>query len=120
MDWEDYRRFRKAFLRAVDTSLYPERHLDMLVHSGLGIFMCEDDAAIIFEVKVYPSGAKDVHGLVAAGNIETIVNRLIPRAEQWGRDHGCVGALIESRPGWARVLKNEGYETFQVSVRKAL
>lgn len=118
--WEDYRRFRKAFLRAMDTRLYTDRYLDMLVYSGLGIFMCEPDAAIVFEVKIYPTGAKDVHGIVAAGNLETIIESLIPRAEEWGRQHGCIGALIESRAGWAKVLKAKGYETHQVSVRKEL
>ena len=33
---------------------------------------------------------------------------------------GCVFAIIESRPGWARALKQQGYEPYQVAVRKAL
>lgn len=120
MMWNDYQRFRDGFLKGMDPDLYPARHLDSLVYAGLAHFMFADDAAIVFESKFYPSGLRDVHGLIAAGNADTIANALIPRAEQWGKDHGCAGAIIESRPGWARVLKGRGYETHQVSVRKVL
>lgn len=117
----DYHRFRDQFLEAMDPRLYTGRYLDDLVlYSGDAKFLCTDDAAIIFEVKVYPTGAKDVHGLIAAGNMETIVNKLIPEAEAWGRRHGCIGAIIESRSGWARALKSFGYEVHQTSVRKEL
>ena len=43
---------------------------------------------------------------------------LIPKAEQWGRELGCIGALIESREGWARVMRPHGYRLFQTTIRK--
>lgn len=118
--WIAYQRFRDRFRVALDERLYPIGYLDALILSGEAEFLSTDTAAIVFAIKVYPSGLRDVHGLVAAGDMAAIVNDLIPQAEAWGRECGCEGALIESRPGWARVLKDNGYETLQVSVRKAL
>jgi hypothetical protein len=45
---------------------------------------------------------------------------LIPLAEEWGRENGCVGALIESRVGWGEALKSEGYRPHQLAVWKDL
>jgi hypothetical protein len=72
------------------------------------------------ELRHYPTGAYDGHVLIAAGDPAAVVNVLRPRAEQWLRDIGAMGALVESRPGWARLLKSDGYLPFQVCLRKDL
>jgi hypothetical protein len=72
------------------------------------------------ELRRYPGGALDVHGLVAAGDMVEIRDNLIPCAEAWGRANGCIAGVVESRPGWAKVLKPSGYEVSQVTVRKEL
>jgi hypothetical protein len=95
-------------------------HLDGLVLSGQGKVWIGEAAAIVAEVEFYPGGAKVLHGLVAAGALQEIVESLIPRAEAWGKSVGCTHAIIESREGWARVLKSHGYEPHQVAVRKEL
>jgi hypothetical protein len=43
---------------------------------------------------------------------------LIPKAEEWGRSLDCIGAVIESRPGWIKALP--GYQLFQAAMRKDL
>lgn len=116
--WAEYLRFRDAFRAAMDERLYPAEWLDRRVLSGDVLFLSTQDAAIVAEVRTYPSGAQDVHGLVAAGAMDEIVERLIPEAEAWGRAQGCAGAIIESREGWARALRRYGYEPFQTAVRK--
>ena len=116
----DYQRFRARFREAMDPRLYPIAYLDGLVRSGIAHFRCTERAAIVFALRQYPSGASDVHGLVAAGDMNEIVERLIPEAEAWGKQQGCIGALIESRAGWARLLKRHGYEPHQMAVRKEL
>lgn len=118
--WTAYQHFRERFREALDERLYPLAYLDRLIRSGQAKFIWADDAAIVFEIRVYPSGAKDLHGLVAAGNLETIIGELIPAAEAWAKAHGCLGAVIESRPAWAKVMKSSGYEPHQVAVRKEL
>lgn len=119
-DRQGYAAFRERFAEAMDPRLYTIHHLDALVASGKAHFLSAGDAAILFELRTYPTGAKAVHGLVAAGDVDRIVGLLIPTAEAWGAARGCIGATIESRPGWARLLKPHGYAVHQVAVWKDL
>ena len=124
----DYQRFRPLFAEALDRRLYTIEHLDRLVFSGRAQIWFGDEAAIVTEVRTYPTGARVIHGLVAAAApgarpgraVAEIVETLIPRAEAWGRSIGCILAIVESRPGWARALKPHGYEPHQLAVRKEL
>ena len=113
-------RWRAEFAKALDARLYTIGHLDDLLLGGRAQLWFGDDAAMVTEVRSYPSGALVVHGLVAAGDLDEIVATLIPKAEAWARSLGCVLAIIESRPGWARALKARGYAPHQLSVRKSL
>lgn len=119
-DWVGYLRFRDAFAEVLDPRLYTIEWLDKQVLECKVTFWRTDKAAIIAELKIYPTGAADVHGLIAAGDMADIVETLIPAAEQWGRDLGCLGAIIESREGWKRTLKSSGYDVYQVALRKDL
>lgn len=116
---ETYLRFRDAFEQAMDPRLYPIGYLDSLVHSGRAAFWSNDKAAIVAELKAYPSGALVVEGVVAAGEMDGI-KVLIPLAENWGRRHGAAMSMISSRPGWAKVLRSAGYAPHQLSIVKDL
>jgi hypothetical protein len=113
-DWRD------EFAKVLDPALYTIEWLDEQVSKGAALFGACDDAAIIVEFREYPTGAKDIHGLIAAGNLDNIVGILIPQAETLARAHGCVGAVIESREGWSKVLAESGYRPYQTAIRKAL
>lgn len=115
----DYLRFRPLFAEAVDTRLYTIDHLDAIMLSGRGKCWASDKAAIVAEIKQFPTGAKAVCGVLAAGELEEIV-KLIPLAEAWGKAGGCAFGMIDSRPGWAKRMKRHGYETWQVSLIKEL
>lgn len=117
IDCNAYYRWRQAFADIIDPRYYTIEWLDEQVLSGKAVFTCTDNAAALYEIKEYPTGAKDIHGLVCAGDLCDIVERLIPVARQHGRSLGCIGFLVESRPGWAKALKPQGFELFQVSVR---
>lgn len=117
-DWAGYLEFRDAFASVMDPERYHIQWLDDRVLSGAALFLRSDNAAIVAEVRAYPTGFREVHGLVAAGDLGEIVGELIPAAEQWGVEQGCGGAIIESRLGWAKALKESGYEMHQVAVRK--
>lgn len=119
-DWAGYVRFRDRFAEAMDPAFYPAEYLDELILSRRARLWVGENAAIAAEIKVYPGGAKVVHGLVAAGRIEEIIEELIPQAEAWGKAEGCTMAIIESRDGWQRILKSHGYEPHQLAVRKLL
>ena len=117
---DDYARFRPQLERALDPRLYTIAHLDALLASGRAQLWAGEAAAIVTELRTYPTGAAVIHGLVAAGRLEEIVGVLIPRTEDWARSLGCVLAIVESRPGWARALAAHGYAPHQLALRKPL
>lgn len=111
-----YQAFREDFA-ALDPDRYPAWHIDEQVASGKWRCWGNDKAAILAEIKTYPAGLREVHGIAAAGDLQEIVT-LIPHAEEWGRQHGCVRAVIESREGWLRMLPD--YCAHTVAARKEL
>lgn len=119
-DWDTYLRFRDQFAQVLD----PERHtiewLDRQVAFGVFHVIGNEAGCILCEVKAYPTGAMDYHGMLAAGDLATIVETLIPEAEAYGKELGCIGGLIESRSGWVRELKKSGWEIHQTTLRKVL
>lgn len=119
-DWAGYLAYRDQFAQVLDERFYTLDWLEWRLLTEGAYFLRCDDAAIIYEIREYPTGAKEVHGLIAAGNMESIVSELIPAAEGIGRELGCISACIESRPGWAKALKPFGYEVYQVAIKKEL
>lgn len=107
---------------AIAEMLDPRRHtiewLDGQVMTGLASVWTTPDAAIVTEIRSYPTGARDIHGLAAVGSLDAVRDVLIPAAEEYGRSIGCLGAVIESRPGWKRALASSGYEVRQVALGK--
>lgn len=113
---EAYARFRNDFV-SLDPDRYPADYIDGQVTAGAWRCWGNEQAAILAEIRSYPSGAREVHGIAAAGELEQIIG-LIPLAEEWGRECGCQWASIESHPAWARLLP--GYEVAQVRIVKEL
>ena len=114
-----YRRFRALFAEAIDGRFHTIDHLDWMIRTGRAQYWQSADAAMATEVRGYPA-CRAIHGLVAAGDLDQIRSLLIPAAETWGRASGCAFAIIESRPGWQRALRNHGYELHQIAVVKGL
>jgi len=113
-----YHKWRGEFEKIMDSRMYNILWLDAQVWSGRAWFWGDSKAGIVAELRHYPTGAFDIHGLVAAGDVAEIRDVLIPQAEAWARSIGALGAIIESREGWAKVLRKSGYEPFQAAVRK--
>lgn len=118
-EWQDYHGFRDRIAEVVDTRFYTLEWLDAEIWSGRARVWMSGDSCIIATLKVYPAGAKEVHGLVAVGDAG-VIRALIRHAEIWGREHGCTVAGIDSRAGWGRVLKEDGYSHYQTCLRKEL
>ena len=116
-DWD---RWEPQFAEAMDQRLYTPEWLKATVEGGRAQFWSSDKAAIVSELRFYPTGAVDLHGIVAAGDVDEIVGVLIPAAEEWAKKAGCLGAIIESRPAWRRLLATSGYEPHQLALRKEL
>lgn len=117
-DWAGYLKYREEFSRVADERYWPMTWLDERILQGIARFIRSENAAIVAELRRYPGGAMDVHGLIAAGDKNEIINELIPQAEAWGRENGCIAGVVESRLGWAKALRPHGYELSQVTVRK--
>lgn len=117
-DWPMFKRWLPAFASILDPRMYTPQWLVGEVWSGRIRFWGNERAALAAELKTYPTGARDLHFLIAAGELKELLSTLRPAAEQWGRERGCLGAIVESRAGWARALETEGYEPFQLHIRK--
>lgn len=116
--WAEYQRFRDAFVDILDPVFYTPEWLDGEVWSGrMRLFSCEQ-SAILVSIKSYPTGALELHGQAAVGELETIRSKLIPSSVKWAKDLGCVCTVIESRPGWGKVMKADGFDLYQSSFRK--
>lgn len=114
--WAAYEPFRDQFT-SLAPDKYPPEYIDGCVMIGSWRCWGTDQAAILTEVREYPSGLKELHGLAAAGDVSAILE-LIEVAEAWGRQRGCAIAAIESRPAWQKLLP--GYEPEQVRIVKGL
>lgn len=118
-DWLDYMPWRSAFAEVMDKRFYTLTWLDDELLEGRACFWGTDEAAIVATIRTYPTGAKEVHGLIAAGNLHAVVE-LIEEAESWGCAQGAIVASVESRAAWSRALAPSGYAPYQVIVRKEL
>lgn len=114
-----YADWRDRFLEAIDEGLYPAAWLDHRVRDGKAVFWGTERGAILAELRQYPSGAIEVHGLVAAGELDAIKS-LIPLAELWGKANGAVRSSISSHPAWSRIMKDAGYAPSQLTIVKDL
>jgi hypothetical protein len=115
-----YLQWRSQIEEMLDPVYYPIAWLDARVTAGDVLLFHEPEAAAIMEIRTYPSGARDLHALLAVGDLDVIRSKLIPSVEQAGRSLGCEAVLISSRTGWMRALREQGYEPHQVCIRKAL
>jgi hypothetical protein len=116
----DYARFRERFAQALDPRLYSIEYLDSLLFTGKAQIWFADNAALVTELRTYPSGVTAICVVVAAGSKEEVVDILRPRAEAWAQSIGCSLVIVESREGWKRALRPHGYAPFQVSLAKEL
>jgi hypothetical protein len=119
-DWAGYLEFRPLFAEVMDERYHTLAWLDQQVLGNKVQFWRSDKAAMITELRDYPTGARDIHALIAAGDLQEIIEDITPRAEQWAKEQGCIAAQVESREGWVRALRPSGYQTHQIIVRKEL
>lgn len=112
-----YQDHRARLFEAFSPTLFTIEWVDYQVANGALLFWGIADAAILAQVRTYPTGAKIMHGVAAAGELNAIVD-LIALAEDNALDRGCIGACIESRAGWKRTLAQAGYEEDKILLRK--
>lgn len=111
-----YEAFRSELSSILDERFYTIEWLDCQVANGAIRVLGNDKAAILFEFKRYPTGWLELQGMAAAGDLAVIKDELIPAAENVAKGMGCGSAQIESRAGWAKLLKD--YEVHQITIKK--
>lgn len=115
---DSYGAWRDRLAQGINPMFWNAGLMDQALVNGEAFFIATDKAAMIFEIKEYPTGARVGHVVLSAGDKGEIVGPLREFAESFTKAAGCIGALVESRSGWARALKPYGYQPLQTSVFK--
>lgn len=116
----DYQRWRPQLAELLDTRFHTIDWLDREVLYGRLKLFSDEKSAIVVSIKTYPTGAKECHVEAAAGELAHLIGPAISRVEQWAANQGCVTVTIQSREGWQKVMKTQGYELHQTAIRKEL
>lgn len=77
-----------------------------------------DTAAMVTQVLDNQDG-RALHVWIAGGALDGIL-ALKPGVEAWGRAMGCNYVSINSRPGWTRLLRDDGFALVGEELRKLL
>lgn len=117
--WEAYCRHHHEVVGLLDQRFYPIEWVDQRVWMGAIRLLSNDHAVAGFEIKQYPGGARELHGMFACGDLEHILP-LVDEAEALARELKCHVFAIESRPGWSKLLKSRGFTPHQLRIVKEL
>ena len=115
-DWQRYLERRDEIESITDPRCYPILWIDAAIWSGNIALHTSPRAIIGTTIKTYPTGATELHGMFAAGELPEILT-LIEKAES---ESDADFASIASRSGWQRVMRDHGYALHQVELRKDL
>jgi hypothetical protein len=103
----------------LDERFYPLEWLDQQIATGAIRTLANDGGFIGYEIKEYPSGAREAHGMFAVGDLDAVLE-LIDQVEFYARSQGFIALTIASRAGWAKALKSRGFEPHQLTIMKEL
>lgn len=76
-----------------------------------------DKAVLVTQLVNYPRGGMVLNLWLASGEYDA-VHDLSDEAIGWARARGCKRATITGRRGWARTLKDEGWELLSITLTK--
>lgn len=113
-----YLRFRDAFAEVLDERTHTIEWLDAQVWTGHMQVWGNDHACLLTEIKQFPTGAFEVHVMIAAGDMGTLVDDTIRQVERWARKIGALFVTIASRKGWEKIMGPHGYAHWQTELRK--
>ncbi len=115
-----YQVWRPAFEEALDARYYPITWLDYVVMEGRASLIATNDAAVIVEVRYFPTGAKDLHVICGAGDLDELRGEILRLMLKMASDNGCLAVAVESREGWARALRDKGFSIYKTILRREL
>lgn len=108
-------------LEPIDRPLLMPADFQEMLDTGASKLWTGRQSAIMLHVEPYHrSGELVMEAGPASGDLQEIVS-VIPMLEKWSRSLGCTQSHIHAgRYGWRRVLEAQGYELFQIVMRKVL
>ncbi len=115
-----YGEWRERLIEALDPRYHNAAWLDDLVWSGRGRVFIGLRSCAIAETVDYPTGAKDVHVVCAAGDAFDARDMIVPQLVAWANDVGALSIRVTSRPAWIRILEPFDFYTYKVDLRKEL
>ncbi len=119
-------RSEKAFKRAaplIEKALkYQDTHtlddVECQLMKDKAQLWCGEKSVIVTEINDYPTG-KRARIWLAAGEMDELVNDMLPDVEAWAKGGGCISITIVGRKGWLRKLKDT-YEQNYVMLERTL
>ncbi len=95
-----------------------EAELITALLNGQAMIWPGDAAAMVTSLEEGPEG-RFLHVWLAGGDLDGVM-ALKPGVEAWGRAMGCKFVNINGRPGWARLLRGDGFALIDGELRKPL
>lgn len=97
---------------------HTKEHVWRQIEAGEAHLFPMPHAAMVVELKRWPTGFKEAVAWLAGGSLDEI-KRFTPQIEQWARAEGCHrAAVVAGRRGWARELP--GYRPVGTFLTKEL
>lgn len=110
-----YTRHRAEIASILDERFWPLWWVESQISEGKIDLLSNDTAIIGIEVRNYPGGARELHGLFAAGE-KAGIKELVEQALAIGEAAGLTCAAIESRHGWEREFRDLGFVRNKVRI----
>ena len=118
VQWLEYLPYREALISILDERFYTAQWMDEQILSGNFKVFTGKQSCILAALKPYPTGALECHVMAATGELTELVSATIVSVEKWAQSLGCICCVIESREGWQKIMKSQGYEPYQIAIRK--
>lgn len=116
MTWADLRPLAvEALARDGDHTIAT---LEQAVREGRAHLWLGDGAAMVTEFEHYPL-TKVIRVWLGVGDMAALLD-MQAQVEAWAKTQGCAKAVIFTRPGWERVLRQRGFERSHVTLTKEL
>ncbi len=112
-----YLRHRAEIASILDERFYPLWWVESQISEGLIDLLANETAIIGLQLRTYPGGAKELHGMFAAGD-KASIRELVKQALAIGKGAGLTCAAIESRSGWGREFRDLGFVRDRVRIVK--
>jgi hypothetical protein len=99
--------FDKAIISGGNTHTIDD--IEAGIANGQFQYWHADDCCAVTELIPYPR-CKKLHIFIAAGNFNSICEKLLPQAKQFALDQGCTAMTTIARKGFVKRIPAYGFE----------